>query len=52
MLTKIILLIGLLFLGNQLYTLIMQIDSRMLRELTSSIAIALILQPFVIRQLE
>lgn len=50
MLTKIIFFIALLLLGSQVYTWLMQIDAVVLREVTSSIVIALILQPFVIHQ--
>lgn len=50
MLTKIVLLIAILLLGNQMLSWLMLIDTIVLREVTSSILIALILQPFVIRQ--
>ena len=50
MLTKMILFIALLVAGNQVYEWLMQIDTVLLREVTSSIIIALILQPFIIEQ--
>jgi hypothetical protein len=53
MLNKIVLLIALiavLFLGKQMLTWLMQIDMTVLREVATSILIALILQPFVMHQ--
>jgi len=50
MLTKMIIFIVLLIAGTQVYEWLMQIDTILLREVTSSIIIALILQPFIIDQ--
>ena len=50
MLTKIVLLIAILLLGNQLLSWLMLIDTIVLREVMTSILIALILQPFVLQQ--
>jgi len=50
MLTKLFLFIALLIINNQIYEWLIQIDSILLREVTSSIIIALILQPFIIEQ--
>lgn len=50
MLTKIVLLIAILLLGNQLLSWLMLIDTIVLREIMTSILIALILQPFVLQQ--
>lgn len=53
MLNKIILfiaLVGLLILGNQMLTWLMHIDMTLLREVASSVLIALILQPFIMHQ--
>jgi hypothetical protein len=50
MLTKIALFIALLILGNQMLTWLMQIDMTVLREVATSLLIALLLQPLVIQQ--
>ena len=50
MLTKIVLFIAILLLGNQLLSWLMLIDTIVLREVMTSILIALILQPFVLQQ--
>jgi hypothetical protein len=53
MLNKIVPLIALiavLLLGNQMLTWLMQIDMTVLREITTSILIALVLQPLIMHQ--
>ena len=50
MLKNIVLLIAILILGNQMLTWLTQIDTVFLREVLTSILIALILQPFVMHQ--
>lgn len=50
MLSKIILFTVLLFLGNEFYTWLIQVDSTLLYEISRSILIALVLQPFVMYQ--
>jgi hypothetical protein len=53
MLNKIVIFIALiaaLFLGGQILTWLMQINMAVLREVATSLLIALILQPFVMHQ--
>jgi hypothetical protein len=50
MLKNIVLIIAMLILGNQALTWLMQIDITVLREVTTSIFIALLLQPLVMHQ--
>lgn len=50
MLNKIILFAALLILGQQALTWLMQFDISLLREVTTSILIALFLQPVVMHQ--
>lgn len=53
MLNKIVPLIALiavLLLGNQMLSWLMQIDMTVLREITTSLLIALVLQPLIMHQ--